>query len=125
MSADWPSATVVHTEKRVVDAELFCSLLDDLQLPVGGVLIEAVKLLGDLVFPLSEGRGVLVGCRQVFIRFAGCNLNCRYCDTDFASVGKCQFEDPPGSGSLDSLENPVSLGAVCDLIDQWCEGIAG
>ncbi|MBC7119681.1 MAG: 7-carboxy-7-deazaguanine synthase QueE [Methanobacteriaceae archaeon] len=33
------------------------------------------------VFSSIQGEGLLVGCRQIFIRFAGCNLNCRYCDT--------------------------------------------
>ncbi|BAW31933.1 MAG TPA: 7-carboxy-7-deazaguanine synthase QueE [Methanothermobacter sp.] len=33
------------------------------------------------VFSSIQGEGLLVGCRQIFIRFAGCNLNCSYCDT--------------------------------------------
>ncbi|MDX9694125.1 MAG: 7-carboxy-7-deazaguanine synthase QueE, partial [Methanothermobacter sp.] len=33
------------------------------------------------VFSSIQGEGLLVGCRQIFIRFAGCNLNCKYCDT--------------------------------------------
>lgn len=73
------------------------------------------------IFSSIQGEGILVGCRQVFIRFAGCNLDCRYCDTDFAAVEKCQFEDPPGSGQLENLKNPVPLASVYDLIDRWCE----
>lgn len=33
------------------------------------------------IFSSFQGEGVLVGRRQIFIRFSGCNLDCNYCDT--------------------------------------------
>ena len=33
------------------------------------------------VFSSIQGEGPYAGERQIFIRFAGCNLNCAYCDT--------------------------------------------
>ncbi len=35
------------------------------------------------IFLSVQGEGPYVGERQLFIRFCSCNLNCRYCDTDF------------------------------------------
>ena len=37
------------------------------------------------IFESIQGEGPVVGYKQLFIRFCGCNLNCQYCDTDFGS----------------------------------------
>lgn len=36
------------------------------------------------IFDSIQGEGPVVGYKQLFIRFCDCNLNCNYCDTDFA-----------------------------------------
>jgi organic radical activating enzyme len=37
------------------------------------------------IFSSIQGEGPVVGYKQLFIRFCGCNLNCEYCDTEFTT----------------------------------------
>jgi len=53
------------------------------------------------IFSSFQGEGLYVGARQTFIRFAGCNLSCQYCDT------------PQTSKLAVSVEELIKL--VCDL----------
>ena len=41
------------------------------------------------IFHSIEGEGIEVGRRQVFVRLAGCNLHCHWCDTKYSwTMGK-------------------------------------
>jgi 7-carboxy-7-deazaguanine synthase len=71
------------------------------------------------VFSSMQGEGVLIGCRQVFVRFANCNLACDYCDTPFQAGPTCQIESIPGSGQFSSHSNPVNLAEITRLVSHW------
>ena len=71
-------------------------------------------------FSSIQGEGMLVGCRQIFLRLPDCNLECRYCDTPFAATSNCMLEDPPGSGEMLRLQNPVKLEVLTEIFHRWC-----
>jgi organic radical activating enzyme len=71
------------------------------------------------IFSSIQGEGVLAGCRQVFIRFSDCNLDCDYCDTDFQRAESCRVENTVGSGQFSHIRNPVDLQQVDQTLQEW------
>lgn len=63
------------------------------------------------LFSSIQGEGLFVGYPQIFIRFSGCNLRCRYCDTPEAlrPQPSARIEQTPFSGQFKSVRNPVDI----------------
>ena len=61
------------------------------------------------VFASIQGEGPFVGYKQLFVRFCGCNLKCKYCDTDFDTAHASKY-------SVNGLLKLVELNKDCHSI---------
>lgn len=70
------------------------------------------------VFSSVQGEGLLVGERQLFVRFYGCNRSCQYCDTGASKgpVRDCLIEKTPGHRDFTAHPNPVSAEKFIRII---------
>ncbi|MCR5177032.1 MAG: 7-carboxy-7-deazaguanine synthase QueE [Anaerovibrio sp.] len=73
------------------------------------------------IFSSVQGEGRYVGCRQLFVRFEGCNLSCSYCDTENApgTHPLCSIETAPGSRKFSEAINPLSPAEVAAYINRF------
>lgn len=70
------------------------------------------------LFSSIQGEGLYVGCRQIFVRFFSCNLECAYCDTprSLEEVRSCLVERTPGKGDFYKLPNPLDVKTLNDIV---------
>ena len=71
------------------------------------------------IFSSIQGEGKYIGCRQIFIRMADCNLNCAYCDTNFKRGDFCNVETSAGSMTFEQIKNPLDAAQVAEIIRRF------
>ncbi|UOD34387.1 7-carboxy-7-deazaguanine synthase QueE [Deferribacteraceae bacterium V6Fe1] len=62
------------------------------------------------IFISLQGEGKYVGARQLFIRFSGCDINCKGCDTDYSLKNNFYFID-------EEYKNPISADFLVNKIN--------
>lgn len=66
-----------------------------------------------------QGEGALVGTKQVFIRFKGCNLRCAYCDTEesFLNSKTCLvYKEVGKNDSIEVYQNPLNINELSNIV---------
>lgn len=75
------------------------------------------------IFSSVQGEGKYLGCRQIFVRLADCNLNCAYCDTNFRRADCCRVETSAGAMTFRDVKNPLDAAQVAAVIKNFCADI--
>ncbi|MDI6703266.1 MAG: 7-carboxy-7-deazaguanine synthase QueE [bacterium] len=67
------------------------------------------------IYLAIQGEGIYVGEKQIFIRFAGCNLRCKTCDTPFSlTIPKvCKIKNDT---NFTELPNPLTVHQVVSVV---------
>ncbi len=75
------------------------------------------------IFSSIQGEGMRIGERQSFIRFQGCELKCRWCDTpeNFTYQPEYRVETEAFLGHWEKFKNPVSTTEVWSWIEKFSD----
>lgn len=72
------------------------------------------------VFSAIQGEGLNVGTRQIFVRFALCDLRCHFCDSahTWNAPTTCRIERTPGLRDFESYSNPVAIPMLLEWVER-------
>lgn len=72
----------------------------------------------DEIFSSIQGEGLRIGERHIFVRFHGCDLRCRYCDTPAAIESGnrqfCRAQNSLNSFAFERVANSLSAAVLTD-----------
>lgn len=72
------------------------------------------------IFSAIQGEGLNVGTRQIFIRFALCDLRCHFCDSahTWSVPSICRVERSPGLRDFETHPNPVPPNTLLTWVER-------
>jgi len=86
--------------------------------PIAAASTTSAKLVE--IFSAIQGEGANCGTRQIFVRFAFCDLRCHYCDSahTWGAPETCAIEATPGRRDFETHANPVSIETLLAWVDR-------
>ena len=68
------------------------------------------------IFSSVQGEGPDVGASTLFVRFGGCDLRCRWCDSPhtWRPAERCRIETARGTGASRFVPNPIEMALPWD-----------
>jgi 7-carboxy-7-deazaguanine synthase len=85
----------------------------------GGMAAAASVAWISEVFASFQGEGSRAGQRHLFVRFAGCNIRCTWCDTpdSLVKVPNCVVDYPKGEREV--VANPMPVATLARIVARF------
>ncbi|HAS55534.1 MAG TPA: hypothetical protein DCS42_16065 [Nitrospiraceae bacterium] len=88
------------------------------------IMAPMIAAIIDEIFSSIQGEGIWAGQRQIFVRFIGCDIACRYCDTpdaartlsSGAATRPCRAQSAASVPDHEEIPNPISA----ELLTRLC-----